>query len=59
MPQTDTYFGYVEGIYIIFNKVNKATYIRSRAVYRLKIIARARSINNRFLALIYILIITL
>jgi len=41
---------------MIFNRVNKATYIRSRAVYRVKIIARARSISNRFLAFIYILI---
>ena len=34
------------GIYIIFNKVNKATYVSSRAAYRLKIIARTSSIIN-------------
>jgi hypothetical protein len=44
------------GIYIIFNKVNKATHVRSRAAYRLKIITRARSINEAFLAPIYILV---
>jgi hypothetical protein len=32
------------GIYIIFNKINKATYVRSMAIYRLKIIARTSSI---------------
>ena len=40
-------------IYTIFNKINKATHVRSRAVYRLKLITRARSINDRFLAPIY------
>ena len=33
-------------IYIIFNKINKAAYVRSRAAYRLKIIARTSSIIN-------------
>jgi len=32
------------GIYIIFNKINKATYVRSMAIYRLKIIIRTSSI---------------
>ena len=34
------------GVYTISNKINKATHVRSRAVYKLKIIARARSIND-------------
>jgi len=41
------------GIYVIFNEIIKATYIRSRAIYKLKIIARARSIKNKLLGLIY------
>jgi len=52
-----TYFVYRAVTF--FNKIIKATYVRSKAAYRLKIIARARSINNRFLALIYILVTTL
>jgi hypothetical protein len=35
---------FVWELYIIFNEIVKATYIRSRAAYRLKMIARARSI---------------
>jgi hypothetical protein len=42
-----------------FNKIVKATHVRSRAAYRLKIIARARSISDRFLALISMLVMTL
>ncbi|OCK95748.1 uncharacterized protein K441DRAFT_73431 [Cenococcum geophilum 1.58] len=38
-----------------FNRIIKATHVRSRAVYRLKIIARARSINDGFLALVRML----
>ena len=33
-------------IFTIFNKINKATYVRSRAVYKIKMITRARSIND-------------
>ena len=47
---------FVWELYITFNEIVKATYIRSRAAYRLKIIARARSINDRFLALVRMLV---
>ena len=43
----------------IFNGIAKATHVRSRAVYRLKIIARARSINHEFLGFVYALVATL
>ena len=46
-------------LYIIFNEIVKAIHVRSRAVYRLKIITRARSINDQFLALIRMLVVML
>ena len=46
-------------LYTIFNEIVKATYVGSRAAYRLKIIVRTRSINDQFLALIRILFATL
>ena len=46
-------------LYIIFNEIVKATHVRSRAAYRLKIITGARSINDQFLALIRMLIVIL
>ena len=45
--------------YIIFNEIIKATYVRSGAVYGLKIIARTSSIIDEFLGPIYIPIATL
>jgi hypothetical protein len=36
-----------------FNEIVKATYIRSKAIYRLKIIARTSSIIDYLLGLIY------
>ena len=51
--------GFVWELYTIFNEIVKATHIRSRPVYRLKIIARTRFISDGFLAFIYILIIML
>ena len=44
---------FVWELYTIFNKIVKATYIRSRAAYRLKIIARARSTDNKPSGLIH------
>ena len=46
-------------LYTIFNKVIKATHVRSKTIYRFKIIARARSINNKILGFIYTPIIVL
>src|SRR5258708_34706497 len=48
-----TYFVYRAVTF--FNEIIKATRVRSRPVYRLKIIARARSINDGFLALVRML----
>jgi hypothetical protein len=50
---------FVWELYTIFDEIVKTTYIRSRPVYRLKIIARTRSISDGFLAFICILIIIL
>ena len=44
---------FVWELYTIFNKIVKAIHIKSRAAYRLKIIARARSTDNKPLGLIY------
>jgi hypothetical protein len=44
---------FVWELYTIFNKIVKAIHIRSRAAYRLKIIARARSTDNKPLGLIH------
>ena len=41
-----------------FNGIVKATHVRSRAAYRLKIIARTSSIIDQLLGLIYTLIAT-
>src|SRR6266436_8417612 len=46
-----TYFIY--RVVTFFNEIVKAIYIRSRAIYRLKIIARTSSIIDRLLGLTY------
>jgi len=44
-------------LYTIFNKNFKTTHIRSKATYRLKIIARTCFIINKLLGFIYIFIV--